>query len=484
MVVVATDNVPQKSGTTHSLSVPHSAAAIAGAANKLQLRKWLCIGDDGVTTAMELSKLRVHQQLMIPLRDLRLLDPMLAMSYSSAILARERALIVNLEFIKMIICPEKVFITNLDDPNTMLFVEELQRRLLSKSPGASTADLLHAHQAATAATSGSLRTTTNNNMFNNNNNTSSTTSFPHYHSELHHFTELSFELRVLECGLDVVQGFLEGQVDDLDAAAHPALEALTQKISTNNLERVRRVKNRMVRLTTRVETLREVLSALLDDDSDMKDLNLSAKEQEREKLFHRQSLRHSLSLSMSASTPFDVPIPGSGAVGGGGIGGGGGGIGSLRTEPSMPASMPSIPAATAQGALPGTTPFTRAQSNAYPPNDPQLSTAVDSSDANDDEAVMVVEQLLEAYYMAVDSSWKKIQNLSEYIEDCEDFINIELDSHRNQLIRLDLVLTAFTAAIAMITAVTSLFAMVRTNFSLCHKKKIIFSPSSNLNFYK
>jgi magnesium transporter len=49
------------------------------------------------------------------------------------------------------------------------------------------------------------------------------------------------------------------------------------QINTSNLERVRRIKNRMVRLTTRVETLREVLEKFLDDDSDMKDLNLTAK---------------------------------------------------------------------------------------------------------------------------------------------------------------------------------------------------------------
>ena len=40
---------------------------------------------------------------------------------------------------------------------------------------------------------------------------------------------------------------------------------------------VRRVKSRMVRLSTRVETLKEVLQKYLDDDADMKDLNLSAK---------------------------------------------------------------------------------------------------------------------------------------------------------------------------------------------------------------
>lgn len=64
---------------------------------------------------------------------------------------------------------------------------------------------------------------------------------------------------------------------DLEAAAHPALDALTRKVTTHNLERVRKIKSRMVRLKTRGETIREVLEKYLDDDGDMKDMNLSAK---------------------------------------------------------------------------------------------------------------------------------------------------------------------------------------------------------------
>lgn len=67
----------------------------------------------------------------------------------------------------------------------------------------------------------------------------------------------------------------ERQASDLEAAAHPALDALTGRVwqhgsddcmiwtsptsaqvTTQNLERVRRIKNRLVRLTTRVETVR------------------------------------------------------------------------------------------------------------------------------------------------------------------------------------------------------------------------------------
>ena len=71
----------------------------------------------------------------------------------------------------------------------------------------------------------------------------------------------------LSRGCAQVALYFERLTGDLEASAHPALDALTVKVSTTNLERVRRIKNRMVRLTTRVETLREVLEKFLDDDS-------------------------------------------------------------------------------------------------------------------------------------------------------------------------------------------------------------------------
>ena len=49
-------------------------------------------------------------------------------------------------------------------------------------------------------------------------------------------------------------------------------------MTSPRLERVRLLKSRLVRLTTRVETVREVLEKFLDDDDDMHDLNLTANE--------------------------------------------------------------------------------------------------------------------------------------------------------------------------------------------------------------
>lgn len=339
-------------------------------------RKWLMINKRGETEMVTLNKADLTQRLGIQLRDLRLLDPTLATSYPSAILCREKALVVNLEYIKMIVGLEKCYITNLDDENAGEFIAELKNRLdsLAKGivPSKSSADLYSKRDSEVKDSSVI-------------------------------FEDLPFELRVLEVALDFVLNFMERLTSDLEAAAHPALDSLTSKVTTENLERVRRIKNRMVRLTTRVETLRELLEKILDDDSDMRDMNLTARETREA----QEKLLDAAKQGTSGNTPFDIMISGSGLK-----------------SPETPHSMLTY-----------------------------------DSDEEEEEAVEEVEQLLESYFMQADNTWNKLQTLTEYIDDTEDYINIQLDSQRNQLIRLDLILTSMTASVALITAITSLFAM-------------------------
>mgnify|MGYP001065369065 CR=1 FL=1 len=49
----------------------------------------------GESQLLPMGKLAITQQMGVQLRDLRLLDPQLATSYPSAILCRERALVVS-----------------------------------------------------------------------------------------------------------------------------------------------------------------------------------------------------------------------------------------------------------------------------------------------------------------------------------------------------------------------------------------------------
>lgn len=274
-----------------------------------QVRGWLEITPDGTSTSLMLSKMKQYATFQLPLRDLRILDPMLATSYPSALLAREKNIIVNMEFVKMVVGLERCYVTNLEDPNASNFVEYLQERL----KGLGEAGVRDKEREF-----------------------------------------LPFELRVLETALDYVSKYLEQQVTDLEAATHPALDALTLKISTSNLERVRRIKNRMVRLNLRIETLKEVLEKTLDDDADMKDFNLSALEEERLEEVNRELQRFS-------STPFDMPM--------------------VTASPGM-------------------------QNMAI--NNPGYSSSSSSDTSLDsDEDVEVVEQLMESYFMRLDNTWNR-----------------------------------------------------------------------------
>ncbi|OIW11275.1 hypothetical protein TanjilG_28366 [Lupinus angustifolius] len=89
--------------------------------------------------------------------------------------------------------------------------------------------------------------------------------------------EFPFEFRALEVALEAICSFLDARTRELETASYPALDELTSKISSRNLDRVRKLKSAMTRLTNRVQKIRDELENLLDDDDDMAELYLSRK---------------------------------------------------------------------------------------------------------------------------------------------------------------------------------------------------------------
>ncbi|GER49757.1 magnesium transporter MRS2-7, partial [Striga asiatica] len=89
--------------------------------------------------------------------------------------------------------------------------------------------------------------------------------------------EFPFEFRALEVALEGVCSSLDAQTRELEVDAYPALDDLTAKTSSRNLDRVRKMKSAMTRLISRVQKVRDELEQLLDDDDDMADLYLSRK---------------------------------------------------------------------------------------------------------------------------------------------------------------------------------------------------------------
>lgn len=156
-----------------------------------------------IVFCLQADKLSITQQLGIQVRDLRLLDPAMATSYPSAILCREKALLVNMEHIKCIITTNYLLLLNADQPSVLQFAESVQFRLTHPT---------HAHppkiadQAdAKAKKKGSqMRVSKSDSdletyLLINNSDMSNTSSVSHKS-----YQETPFELKALEAVLDMV----------------------------------------------------------------------------------------------------------------------------------------------------------------------------------------------------------------------------------------------------------------------------------------
>ena len=78
---------------------------------------------------------------------------------------------------------------------------------------------------------------------------------------------------------------------------------------------------------------------------------------------------------------------------------------------------------------------------------------------DEDKDLQELEDLLETYFTHVDSTHRSLNGLNEYIDDLEDLIEIELDSQRNQLIKLELIFTTATLSLTCFSVVVGIFGM-------------------------
>ncbi|MEW5305387.1 MAG: hypothetical protein WDW36_007929 [Sanguina aurantia] len=257
----------------------------------LHTYSWLKIDEHGNSCPVQGDLFRTAHKYGLQTRDLRLLDPSLSSHYPPAILDRSGAIVVNLEFIKAVITTEfvivvhpgeTVIVVHPEDELVAAFVADLKAKLSAPKPscpewqpatipehGASQPSDAHSREEMKGVFhitagggghggGGMLRSALN------------------MRGPLADSLELPYELKVLEVCLDTVSVHLEVTTGSLETDAYPALDALTSRVSEDNLEKVRRIKNRLVRLMTRVETVHEVLDKFLKDDEDMHRLQLSA----------------------------------------------------------------------------------------------------------------------------------------------------------------------------------------------------------------
>lgn len=341
--------------------VPVETQAQVQAKKTAALRSWISLDHDGQGTVLDLDKYAIMRRVHIHARDLRLLDPLL--SYPSTILGREKVIVLNLEHIKAIITAEEVLLRDPFDENVLPIVEELQRRLPSAS-----ANFNGQGEEEDSGLQKDVESTEEDD-------------FP-------------FEFRALEVALEAICTTLDACTKELESDAYPALDELTSKISSRNLDRVRKLKSAMTRLTNRVQKVRDELEQLLDDDDDMADLYLSRK------LVGTSPVSDSGAPNWSFASPTIT-------------------IGSKVSKTSRAS----------------------------------VTTVQEENDVEE------LEMLLEAYFMQIEGTLNKLTTLREYIDDTEDYINIQLDNHRNQLIQLELFLSSGTVCVSVYSLVAAIFGM-------------------------
>ncbi|XP_068653734.1 magnesium transporter MRS2-3-like [Aristolochia californica] len=444
---------PSKIGATFLEDEADATRAAAGVLRKKGggVRFWLVLDVTGQAQVVEAGKHAIMRRTGLPARDLRILDPLL--SYPSTVLGREKAIVINLEHIKAIITAQEVLLLNSKDPSVKPFIEELQRRLLR----------LHqaTHNIQEGRISGDHANWTN--LYNAGERQSNVAS-PHYSENLNYsdysprFQEmddkglvegklssqiglgprvLPFEFIALEACLEAACSCLDNEARTLEQEAHPALDKLTTKISTLNLERVRQIKSRLVAITGRVQKVRDELEHLLDDDEDMAEMYLTDK-------LTQQRLDGSSSLSSLND-------------------GDGMGEGAFRSDIEDDRIQTEI----------------SSEANDCPKNyeaglqniDAQehllatssgvdLGTHTSSTHSGSKHLdVEELEMLLEAYFVQIDGTLNKLSTLREYVDDTEDYINIMLDDKQNHLLQMGVMLTTATLMVSAFVVLVGIFGM-------------------------
>ncbi|KAL9295478.1 Magnesium transporter MRS2-4 [Arabidopsis thaliana] len=351
----------------------HAGGSAVGATGKAKkktggARLWMRFDRTGAMEVVECDKSTIIKRASVPARDLRILGPVF--SHSSNILAREKAIVVNLEVIKAIVTAEEVLLLDPLRPEVLPFVERLKQQFPQRN---GTENALQASANVQSPLD------------------------PEAAEGLQ--SELPFEFQVLEIALEVVCSFVDKSVAALETEAWPVLDELTKNVSTENLEYVRSLKSNLTRLLARVQKVRDELEHLLDDNEDMADLYLTRK--------WIQNQQTEAILAGTASNSIALPAH-------------------------------------------NTSNLHRLTSN-------RSASMVTSNTEEDD--VEDLEMLLEAYFMQLDGMRNKILTVREYIDDTEDYVNIQLDNQRNELIQLQLTLTIASFAIAAETLLASLFGM-------------------------
>ncbi|XP_024541338.1 magnesium transporter MRS2-3 [Selaginella moellendorffii] len=411
------------------------------------VRMWLVINSSGVQR-LEAGKHAIMRRTSLPARDLRILDPLL--SYPSTILGRERAIVVNLEHIKAIISAHEVLLLNSKDPLVAPFVDELRGRLpvhynalgqqVPGDGGGGMSDTeIPSRPSQDDEANGSIDASISLEA-------PEGSSFK-FSNDLQNKggpSVLPFEFRALEACLEAACSCLDAETNALEQQAYPALDELTSKISTLNLERVRLIKSRLVAISGRVQKVRDEIEQLLDDDGDMAEMYLTDKlsrqqldgvpsppayDMDEEEKDNAEENEQRLDERQAAEKNQFMPDV------------------KAEAQTAFEAMRETLSGLHKGDGLSSSSRSSNKSSSSHS-NHPKQNLDVEE-----------LEMLLEAYFVQIDGTLNKLSTLRDYVEDTEDYINIMLDDKQNHLLQMGVMLTTATLVVSGFIVVTGIFGM-------------------------
>ena len=401
-------------------------------------RMWTVLDEHGRAKNLKASKAHVAAAFGVPLRDLHYLDPLRPTLTPANIFIRPKCLIVNLEHMKFIVTAEIALFLNAESLEVKRFVKFL-RKYLKEVEIAQTQkreDLVkEATMMETIIRDENENETQKLQQSNSALKNAQTTTKIKEERVLH----LPFELLVLECAMHELGLVLDNETIALEREAAPCMEKMLQSVQAEELAEGRRIKEKLNALILRLEAFTEALSSILEHDESLDAMCLS-------KLKVMELVRGD---DISATAAPDDDNENESAKR----------MGAAATTTTTTTKKSSKKAQFITRVISNPTGMTMNEEKEYDPENEEEFETIDSTNEEDGHEHEGAEALLEAYFMHSAATQKRAHALKDLLQNTEAVSSMILDRQRNELIKIDLVVSAALFACSIVSVAGSIFGM-------------------------
>jgi len=401
-------------------------------------RMWTVLDEHGRAKNLKASKAHVAAAFGVPLRDLHYLDPLRPTLTPANIFIRPKCLIVNLEHMKFIVTAEIALFLNAESLEVKRFVKFL-RKYLKEVEIAQTQkreDLVkEATMMETIIRDENENETQKLQQSNSALKNAQTTTKIKEERVLH----LPFELLVLECAMHELGVVLDNETIALEREAAPCMEKMLQSVQAEELAEGRRIKEKLNALILRLEAFTEALSSILEHDESLDAMCLS-------KLKEMAVVRGD-DISRTAAPDDDNENESAPRMG------------AAATTQTTTTKKSSKKAQFITRVISNPTGMTMNEEKEYDPENEEEFETIDSTNEEDGHEHEGAEALLEAYFMHSAATQKRAHALKDLLQNTEAVSSMILDRQRNELIKIDLVVSAALFACSIVSVAGSIFGM-------------------------